>query len=436
MKTTNGFFATRNVALALAALLFLAPAACGKKEESAATPKPAASGGATDAKGGPSKKDLPPVAVMTGKASRVTMPRKVPFVGTLAGAEQVTLSSESEGTIEAVKADLGDMVKKGQVLLVVSPEEFRLRKEQAQAEAAQVAAKLGITPEATSVDIEKTSGVRKALAEYENAKSDLERRRSLSAKNLIARKEVDDAEARFQVAHANVRAAHEDAQTQMATLRSRNATAAIAEKKWKDSQSRSPIDGAVEARLVSAGEYIKVGTPIFRLVDDRTVKLVGEVPENFSAALKAGLAVDLTVDGKPGTTFRGTLSRVSPSSNAANRAITVEARFPNPGRVLKPGFFGKGAVTVRSEPSVVVPKSAIVSFAGIDKVFAIENGVAKEKRVVLGTDAPGGVEIVSGLSGDEIVAISGTGKLFEGAKVTTSGGVPRPDAPAPADKNR
>ncbi|MBI5420631.1 MAG: efflux RND transporter periplasmic adaptor subunit [Deltaproteobacteria bacterium] len=361
------------------------------------------------------------VPVRVAAAQRTAIQRKVEFVGSLAGVEQVTLSSEVEGTIEKIHADLGDPVRKGQVLLSVAADEFRFRKEQARAEAEQIAAKLGIASDAVTADIDGTSLVRKAVAEYENARTDLDRRRGLFGKNLIARKEVDDAEARYLVAEANVRAAREEANNLLATLRSKRAQLSLAEKKWRDTQVRSPIDGSVEARLVSAGEYVKVGTPMFRLVNDRPVRMLGEVPEFYAAALTPGLAVDLTVDSRPGKVYRGTLKRIAPSSNVANRAIQVEAFFPNPSQELKSGFFGKGAILLRVDrDGVAIPKQAVVTFAGIEKVFVVSAGTARERKVKLGDDLGDRVEVVEGVAAGDKLAVSNTGKLVEGAKVLVS----------------
>jgi RND family efflux transporter MFP subunit len=326
-----------------------------------------------------------------------------------------------EGTIEKLYADLGDTVRKGQILLAMAPEEFRFRREQAAAETAQISAKLGIAPEAETADIDGTSLVRKAIAEYNNARTDLERRKGLFEKNLIARKEADDAEARYLVAEANVRAAREEANNLLATLRSKRAQLSLAQKKLSDTQVRSPIDGSVEARLVSAGEYLKLGTPIFRLVNDRPIRMLGEVPEFYAASLAPGLAVELAVDGRPGKVYRGTLKRISPSSNVANRAIQVEAVFPNPSRELKSGFFGKGAVLVRVDRNAVtVPKQAVVTFAGIEKVFVVSGDTASERKVKLGEDLGERVEVTEGISPGDRVALSNTGKLVDGSRIKLS----------------
>ncbi len=377
---------------------------------------------ADDKKGAAAKVPPAPVTIQVETARRTPITRRVEFVGTLAGIDQVTLASEVDGTIQKIGADLGDPVRKGQTLLTIVPDEFRFRQEQAKADADQTAAKLGIAPDAEGADIDRTSLVRKAQADYTNAKTDHDRRKGLVEKKLIARKELDDAEARLLMAEANVATAREEANTQLAVLRGKRAQASLAAKKVRDTEVRSPIDGSIEARLVSAGEYIKTGAPLFRIVNDRPVKLVGEVPEYFAALVRRGMSVELAVDGQAGRVFRGTLSRISPSSTVANRAVQVEVLFPNAGRELKPGFFGKGAVLLRVDPNgVTVPKEALVTFAGVDKLYVIEGGKAVERKVKPGSDLGTRVEIAEGLKAGEPVAITNTGKLFTGAAVTVSG---------------
>ncbi|MBP2668705.1 MAG: efflux system, rane fusion protein CmeA, partial [Deltaproteobacteria bacterium] len=117
------------IALAIVTLL----AGCGGKE--AGAPK----GDNTSRQGGPGEE----ISVAAAPALRTPIPRKIEFVGSLAGVEQVTLSSEVEGTVEKVHADLGDPVRKGQTLASLVQDEFVFRRDQARAETAQIAAKLG-----------------------------------------------------------------------------------------------------------------------------------------------------------------------------------------------------------------------------------------------------------------------------------------------------
>lgn len=399
----------RRAVLLLFAVALVSGAGCGRKGPESPPP--------------PSVSDNVPLPVRVAVAERTSLPRKAEFVGSLAGIDQVTVSSELEGTVESVPVDLGDPVRKGQLLATLAAEEFRFRKDQAQADLEQTAAKLGIPPDSETLDVDATSLVRRASAEFDNAKSDLDRRRTLLERNLISRKEVDDAQARYLVAEANVRAAREESNTLFASMRSRRAQLALAEKRLRDTRVLSPLNGSVEARLVSGGEYVKVGTPLLRLVNDHPIRLLGEVPETFSAELRTGLPVELLVDGHPGRTFRGTLRRISPSSNTTSRAILVEALFPNPARDLKPGFFGKATLVLRTDPdAVTVPKEAVITFSGINKVFVVAEGACRERKVELGEDLGDRVEVREGIRAGEAVAVSNTGKLVEGASVRIEAG--------------
>src|SRR5262249_22259994 len=130
----------------------------------------------------------------------------------------------------------------------------------------------------------------------------------------------------------------------------------------------SPLTGSVASRIVSVGEYVRAGTPLFKLVADQPLKLRGDVPERFAHELAAGQSVQIQVDAFPGQTFSGTLARISPSVNRDNRSISVEAVVENGDRRLKPGFFANASIVTRAEDeALMVPQTAIVTFAGVTR---------------------------------------------------------------------
>jgi RND family efflux transporter MFP subunit len=182
---------------------------------------------------------------------------------------------------------------------------------------------------------------------------------------------------------------------------------------------RSPIAGSVVRRLVSVGEYVRPGTPLFDLVADDPLKLRGDVPERFADEIGVGQAVEIKVDAYPNDTFAGTLLRISPAANAENRSITVEAAVPNAGRRLKAGFFASANIVTRSDDqALVVPETAVISFAGVTKLFVVRDDVAHERHVRLGSrDEQGWIEVIEGVQADESVATSGLAKLEDGMAV-------------------
>jgi membrane fusion protein (multidrug efflux system) len=298
--------------------------------------------------------------------------RLLKFVGTLFGNEEVTLSSQVEGQIEALGVDLGDHVTQGQVLARVD-------------------------------DTSARAQLREVEARLAKARADEARGRELMKNSVISPQEYEQMETNVAVAEAqrdgmNVQLEHK--------------------------QVRSPLTGAVVKRLVSAGEYVRPGTPLFDLVADDPLKLRGDVPERFADEIAVGQPVQIKVDAYPDTVFEGRLLRVSPAANAENRSISVEAAVPNADHRLKPGFFAAANIVTRADDeALVVPETAVVTFAGVTKLFVVRDGIAYERHVRVGTrDDQGLVEVIEGLHADEVVATSGLAKLENGMAVAVRKG--------------
>ena len=114
--------------------------------------------------------------------------------------------------------------------------------------------------------------------------------------------------------------------------------------------------------------------------------------------LAVGRPVRVEVEAYPGRKFAGTITRVSPAVDVESRTFTVEASVPNPGEVLKPGFFAKASIVIGMERNVpFVPEEAVVTFAGIVKVYVIAEGKTEERRVTTGQRRDGWVEILEGV---------------------------------------
>jgi membrane fusion protein (multidrug efflux system) len=298
--------------------------------------------------------------------------RLLKFVGTLFGNEEVTLSSQVEGQLERLAVDLGDHVTAGQVLAEVDDSSARAQ-------------------------------LREVEARLAKARADEARGRELMKTNVISPQEYEQMQTNVAVAEAqrdgmNVTLQHK--------------------------QVRSPLTGAVVKRLVSAGEYVRPGTPLFDLVADDPLKLRGDVPERFAEELAVGQPVQVKVDAYPNDAFEGRLLRVSPAANAENRSITVEATVPNLDHRLKPGFFVSANIVTRADDeALVVPETAVISFAGVTKLFVVRDDIAYERHVRIGTrDDQGLVEVLEGLHADEVVATSGLAKLENGMAVAVRKG--------------
>jgi len=310
-----------------------------------------------------------PEAVTITVASVATRPveRMVSVVGTLAANAQADLASEVEGQVVVVDADLGDRVRRDQVLARVRGDVTEAR-------------------------------LREAEASLEKAVADEARARPLRAEGVISTQEYEQ-----------VRTALEVARARRDQLRIELDRVAI----------RAPFEGSVAARLVDAGNYVRPGTVMFRLVQDDPLKFRGDVPEREVPALGSGQEVRVRVDAFPSETFVGQVSRVGSASDPAARSLSFEALVPNADHRLRPGFFGHAEVVVaHDERALAVPRSALSTFAGVTKLFIIEDGIAHEREVTLGVDlGDGWVEVATGIAAGKQVATSGLSKLANGTQV-------------------
>jgi membrane fusion protein (multidrug efflux system) len=182
---------------------------------------------------------------------------------------------------------------------------------------------------------------------------------------------------------------------------------------------RAPFDGSVAARLVDLGNYVRPGTAVFRVVQDDPLKFRGEIPERDVPLVQPDEPVHVTVDPYPGETFQGRVTRVGSASNAQARSLAFEALVPNADHRIRPGFFGRAEIVVRHDDrAMAVPRSAVTTFAGVTKLFVVEDGVAHEREVVVGVDlGDGWVEITQGVSRGMQVATSGVSRLADGTEV-------------------
>lgn len=320
----------------------------------------------TDAVAAEAKQVAVPVTVVP--VSVHPSARVVNFVGTLFGNEEVTLSSQIEGQIKSLHADLGDQVRAGQVLAEINDDQWRAR-------------------------------LREAEATLAKARADEARSRQLADTHVVSTQEYESTKT-----HAAVAEAQRD--TLNVTIR--------------HARVEAPISGGVAKRFVSAGEYVHPGSQLFNIVAEDPLKLRGDVPERFAHELQVDQSVQVRVDAYPDTVFTGRLARISPASNPENRSVAIETVVDNHDRKLKPGFFANGGVVTRTDDrALMVPQEALITFAGVTKLFVISEGTAHERQVRPGTRGTGGlVEIIEGVEPNELVATSGLTKLGNGVAVS------------------
>jgi RND family efflux transporter MFP subunit len=317
----------------------------------------------------------------------VPLDRTIAVVGTLFAKDEATIAAQVEGQVEKTLVDFGDRVKEGQDLALIDTTAYK------------------------SLAGQSAANLARAQASADNAEQNLKRVVELQKDKIASASQFDDAEALAKQGRAEVNAAE--------------ASDAIAQLNLTRSHVRSPFDSAVAERIASAGDYMKIGTPLFRLVNDAVLKFIFQVPERNASFVTKKLPVQFTVDNYPGKTFTGSVYLISPAVSTASRAFGVGALVTNTDFRLKANTFARGTLTLEhGVPTAMVPLDAVVNFAGVTKVFVVENGVAHARSVKTGRIQDGRQEILEGLRAGEQVVISGQGRLSDGTKVVAQAAAP------------
>jgi RND family efflux transporter MFP subunit len=354
-------------------------------------------------------------------AAQDRVARGTVVTGTLAAEDQVVLSFKVNGRLSEIAVDLGSQVHKGQIIAQLDPTDFRLRVRQAEAALQQGRARLGLSPDGADdrVDPEHTPLVRQAHAMLDEARRSRDRMVTLWERQLIARSELDAATAMLQVAEGRYEDAIEEVRNRQAVLAERRSELAIARQQLLDSELKVPLDGAVRQRHASAGEYLAAGSPIVTVVRIHPLRLRLAVPERVAAEVRIGQLVSVKVEGDRAV-YRGQVARLSPAISEEDRTLLVEAEVPNEHGQLRPGAFAEAEiVTAAEERAVFVPASSIVTFAGIEKVMTVRDGLSVETRVQTGRRIEDRVEIVEGLKPEALVVVE-PGNLVGGQPVMVS----------------
>jgi multidrug efflux pump subunit AcrA (membrane-fusion protein) len=301
--------------------------------------------------------------------------------------------------------------------------------------------KLSALPEtdaAFTAHLPKVDAVAQADANLELAQKELARTEFENSKGVGAVQLLDAARTKVKVAEATVELARTDARVTLANARRLKAALDDAEERLRETELRAPprpewsawsaVLGAaanplrysVAARMVSQGEMIRQMpvTNAFRLVLDHVLKLRVTVPEKFKPDVHVGQLVAVRVEAYPDRVFTGAVRRITPTVDTVNRTFMVEIEAPNYDRALSAGGFAQAEILTRTDSDILtVPPEAIVSFAGVTKVFVAEGDTARAVEVEVGTREKEWVEVRGPLRPDAKVITSGQSQLVEGSAI-------------------
>jgi membrane fusion protein (multidrug efflux system) len=352
-----------------------------------------------------------------------TARRRIQAVGSLFAFEESVLSSQVEGRVAEVLADVGDNVKEGQALITIDPQELQFEVDRQRGLVAQVRAQLGIGPDdPPPTDPQKIASVQRAEADLFDADHKYGRAQQMYKDKLISQQQLDEAASRFQSTRATYTVALQEVDRLKALLVSSEASEKLAEKKLADAAIRAPFPGAIKTRNVHPGEYLRVQSPVMVLVRTDRLRARLAVPERWAGWVKDGATIDLHVEAFPGETFQGKISRINPSVAQDSRTFEAEALLANLDGRLKPGFFLQASIpSEKEEKTIFLPERAVNYRYGVYKVFLLNGNRVSEHQI-----RPAGqtedehgrrFEIAEGLKPGDRVAVAISGDLHEGSIV-------------------
>jgi len=332
-----------------------------------------------------------PTPTTTPPASRATAVTAAPplrqdvavierSVGQLESLITPEVAAEVEGRILRGFAKTGERVKEGQLIAELDPEDYRIAIAAAGAE------------------------LRQLTALRDNQRRTVERYQALLAGHQISMDRHDEAVAQLSALNEQIKAAQ--------------ARLEQSERALTKTRVLSRYDGVVDAELISPGDFVKVGDPLFRITTSNRLRARLPLPETLASKLSVGQEIELHSPLAPETRVTSTLSEIRPTIGVRNRAIDVFAIVENPGGWQPGGSVNATIVIDRRPGALLVPESAVVPRPAGDVVYVVKDDVAHPRRVETGIFLDGLVEIRSGVTATDLVVHTGASFLTEGAPVT------------------
>jgi len=356
--------------------------------------------------------------VATTVAQTIKVPQELLMTGSLAADEASNVAAKRGGIVKEVLVDRGSVVKMGDVMVRLDTTDATNSLNQAEAAAAELMVRLGLSSSDENFSPEKQPDVKVAKVAYELAQRNFDRDQKLFQSKVISTEEFDktrneylSAKQRYDLAVAQASQLFQQFQTALTKVKS-------ARQLVQDMTVHAPYDGAVVEKLVSPGEAVMDGARVMSLVRINPLRLLLNVPEQDVGRIDEGQTVLFAVDAFPGQTFRGTVKRIAPSLDINTRTLTVEAEVPNKDGDLKPGLFASARVELGTQKTIVrVPDSAVRRKGeDVAQVFVVDDGIARATMVVASENRRGFVDIMQGLKGGETI-VSDAAQVEDGVRV-------------------
>ena len=340
-----------------------------------------------------------PPAVTVIKAAKREIIERLPVTGSVVAREEVSVGADVSGLIVLeLNADIGDVVKQGDILARLDKSTLETQMAQFTAQEAQNAAAKAQN-EAQIVDAE--INVRQSQDTYDRAKALAKKGVTATSSLDTALNALDSAKAKLNTAKQGLVAV--DAQAKLIAAQRSELALRITK-----ADVKAPADGLILARNAQIGAVISgAGAPLFRMAWSGQFEVVADVPEINLTRVKPKALTEFHLTGID-ETLVGEVRMISPEITAASRLGKVFLTLPQ-GANIRPGAFARGEIELARRAGVAVPNSTLLYRDKQAFLQVVKDGVVETRKVTTGARAGGFVEISSGLAeGEEVVERAGT----------------------------
>jgi multidrug efflux pump subunit AcrA (membrane-fusion protein) len=353
--------------------------------------------------------------------------------GVVEANETVRVTSEIMGQAKEVKVKDGEGVNKGDILIVLGDEQIKIQVAQAQATLDSIQAssdkiKSGARPQEIK---QAESAVLQAKINRDSAEENYLRMKKLSSEKAISEQQYEQAKNQYEIADVQYQSAQEsyglviegageeDIKSVEAQVRQAKAALDMAKYQLKKTQITAPISGKVTSVTVSSGEMVSPSIPLLSIIDVSRIFVKVGISEKDISKIKEGQKVNLEIDAFPEERFQGEVVSRGVAVDQISKTLEVKIEILQPEVQIPVGVFARGDILVKTnQDALIISSSALTRKKDGIYVYVIEEGIARQKEVVLGIIQDERVEILEGLSEEEEIVVLGNQELEDGVKVT------------------
>ena len=352
--------------------------------------------------------------------------------GVVEANETVRVTSEIMGQAKEVKVKDGEEVNKGDILIALGDEQVKIQVAQAQATLDSIQAssdkiKSGARPQEIK---QADSALLQAKINRDSAEENYLRMEKLFSEKVISKQQYEQAKNQYEIADVQYQsaqesyelviegAAEEDIKSVEAQVRQAKAALDMAKYQLKNTQITAPISGKVTSITVSSGEMVSPSIPLLSIIDVNRIFVKVGISEKDISKIKEGQTVDLKIDAFSEEKFQGEVVSKGVAVDQISKTLEVKIEILQPEVDIPVGVFARGDILVKTnQEALIISSSALVRKKDGIYVYVIEEGIARQKEVVLGIIQDERVEILEGLSEEEEIVILGNQELGDGLKV-------------------